>query len=1028
MDQARNSADGCAIIEFNTFLKKICYDEESSTLNFRCADSELSYKTKKSEDLIEFSNACTEVPMNYQACGLVDNIDMSMSSNNTLGTACGWHVCTITDNGESTITAKEHLCDGTQKLKNVVCDGKCDTEHCVDESFCNGTKYGINCRDTYNRPVYLPVEKICDGNSDCVDDGDDCTVTSEAQSCAHYRKNDLIVPIHDYTRCTTFDLDGTFPRAPYCADFMDQTNCTDVCRVGGYCEVNGIQSSISKNMVCGGNKQLCDDNSENSCKDASSSCRVHKHKLCDRHWDCIDGSDETHDDCKAMTKERCVRRFGVMTEKHESGLCISKRSERIPQSWIMDGEKDCEDGSDEDGTRWEFCKVGKILKGQGEPCKDGFLCPKSKTYVNFNLVCDSKESCGLDGKENEICTISRDMLPKDTTVKEKSGLIKQLCNETDSINCQVKDFNYPKYDIFGVTKVQLNISRKTVDCSNKFGEHYVYLSCMGLCENASCPLKNEILKNGSCSNLGLVKVYTLANNSELTFVNKSEGRYHNDFFECNNGRCVDFSQVCDLVNDCGDMSDELHCKNHFPCEDDNTSFVGINQTCDGIYDCLDLSDECNDKCGRRIIDNSSWLTPFCWLIGISAVMLNICTLVILPRALKRCRNENILFSKVLVMLISVGDLLMGIYLIALSVYDDIAFGQTFCKKQAEWYTGVQCSVLGVISTIGSQLSLFSMTVLSIFRLFKVIMNALPLPVSRKSAIKAVIAAVIIILISLALAVIPLIPSGLLEEYFVQGIYYNREYKVFVGFNSKQKHIKILEKYYENKTLTTDSSWPEIGALVSGMFSTEYANLTRNKVHFYGNDGLCLFKYIIREDDARRSREETGTSAIDLYNDPVVWFILTVNLVCFVGILISAVVICMKTRQSANLAGQKKNKAARKRNRSLEIRILAIVVTDFLCWVPFIIICFLHNRRFLDASNWYQALALVVLPLNSLINPLIYDRTITQFCKTKMDNITEAWGSGGTPSEGNVSPSNGNRRQDFPLKQNPTQSTNAQCPS
>jgi hypothetical protein len=474
------------------------------------------------------------------------------------------------------------------------------------------------------------------------------------------------------------------------------------------------------------------------------------------------------------------------------------------------------------------------------------------------------------------------------------------------------------------------------------------------------------------------------------------------------------------------MSDEKDCTNHFTCEDYKRQLIGLEQKCDGIYDCLDLSDECNDQCSRRIISSGSSLTPFCWTIGILATLSNLCMLAMVPKALSRCRNENVLFSKVLVMLIFAGDLLMGIYLIALSVYDDIIHKETFCRKQAEWFTGPECSVLGVISTVGSQLSLFAMTVLSVFRLSKVLLNALPLQISRRSVINSVSWATLILIISVAMAVIPLIPSPQIEDYLVQGMHYDASYKVFVGLNSKRKHINILEKYYRGNSsisLTIDSSWKDIGDLVDDMFSRNYGNLTRSKVHFYGNDGICMFKFIIPKNDARRGRQDI--SKIELDNDPIVWAILTVNLICFFVILISAFFIWKRSTKSADLVGRSKNKKSRSRQRSLEIRILAIVVTDFLCWVPFIIICYLHNRDIVDASNWYQVLALVVLPINSLINPLIYDRTIAQICKQKflgfITSIVSETGGNGT--QGNVSPELKTKNEEIQMQECSTNAKN-----
>ena len=55
----------------------------------------------------------------------------------------------------------------------------------------------------------------------------------------------------------------------------------------------------------------------------------------------------------------------------------------------------------------------------------------------------------------------------------------------------------------------------------------------------------------------------------------------------------------------------------------------------------------------------------------------------------------------------------------------------------------------------------------------------------------------------------------------------------------------------------------------------------------------------------------------------------------------------------------------------------IIITDFMCWVPFIVVCGLHYLSVFDATPWYSLFSLVVLPINSLINPLLYNEEIAK---------------------------------------------------
>ena len=103
------------------------------------------------------------------------------------------------------------------------------------------------------------------------------------------------------------------------------------------------------------------------------------------------------------------------------------------------------------------------------------------------------------------------------------------------------------------------------------------------------------------------------------------------------------------------------------------------------------------------------------------------------------------------------------------------------------------------------------------------------------------------------------------NYFVQGIYYDPDYKVFNGFPDKSRHLRILEAYFKNTaakknisgTISTNMTWRGIGGKVDEIFIKDYGLLTRASVQFYGNDNVCLFKYFVRSNDARRSRQPLG---------------------------------------------------------------------------------------------------------------------------------------------------------------------------
>ena len=44
---------------------------------------------------------------------------------------------------------------------------------------------------------------------------------------------------------------------------------------------------------------------------------------------------------------------------------------------------------------------------------------------------------------------------------------------------------------------------------------------------------------------------------------------------------------------------------------------------------------------------------------------------------------------------------------------------------------------------------------------------------------------------------------------------------------------------------------------------------------------------------------------------------------------------------------------------------------------------LHNLWIIDATDWYVSFGMIVLPINSVINPLLYDKTILEFICRKV---------------------------------------------
>ena len=106
-----------------------------------------------------------------------------------------------------------------------------------------------------------------------------------------------------------------------------------------------------------------------------------------------------------------------------------------------------------------------------------------------------------------------------------------------------------------------------------------------------------------------------------------------------------------------------------------------------------------------------------------------------------------------------------------------------------------------------------------------------------------------------------------------------------------------------------------------------------------------------------------------------WSVLGTDFTCFLVISLSYLFACTKTLRSSSVFKQSSNALIKNRNIKLQRKIFAIITTDFLCWIPFITISLLHTLEVMDASPWYGLFSIIILPINSIINPLLYDDLI-----------------------------------------------------
>eukprot|EP00116_Pleurobrachia_bachei_P003157 sb/3463419/ len=494
----------------------------------------------------------------------------------------------------------------------------------------------------------------------------------------------------------------------------------------------GKMFNVNRNMVCsdriaGLQKSLCDDKIDTQCVTPTPGCTIHKHQLCDKNDDCNGYDEGLNIICGEMTEVvTCERKFG------RPGQQLA-----IPLAWIKDGFDDCydDDGSatDEIGlVKNKVLLLGLVVLLVFVACTDRtntstryvddetdcdklneFRCYRENTTLDMAYVCDRVGSCA---SEVMMCAESRNIAPVEAKVLETVGSRKRIEKRLGHClpglesmrkvfphlgDCEEEPFHEP-FDkpVDGVTldHVIYPAIDDSISCQGVFGEAYVYLVCLGRCknENIKCPLRS--LEVDSCPNLeksyesvlalegnGTTKVFAIPSNGENKFVN--------NFFLCNTTKnCIPYSKVCNLVDDCGDGSDEEEsiCDNVFKCAS-NGDNIQINSKCDGKFDCEDYSDECNEQCSDTIIEHFGFLV-FSFAVGILATGANGIIIIKFFTTFGKSKNASAIMNQLLVFFISIGDFCMGLYLIFIGSYE-VKYGDEYCETQLEWRTGIECSLL-----------------------------------------------------------------------------------------------------------------------------------------------------------------------------------------------------------------------------------------------------------------------------------------------------------------------------------------------
>ena len=438
-------------------------------------------------------------------------------------------------------------------------------------------------------------------------------------------------------------------------------------------------------------------------------------------------------------------------------------------------------------------------------------------------------------------------------------------------------------------------------------------------------------------------------------------------------------KTCDKIPDCRSCAEIQNCKSpganrcdecncssstHFYCSSGKPLFVERTKVEDGKNDCSDGSDECppsflsnnplssKDELRKSVpLQISVWIMAFVSIVGNVAVFVTTSKTIYesVTRSLHQTSNTP-LINALLVLNLSLADFLMGIVLLMIAI-KSAQFSGSYCKFDKTWRTSGTCNFIGILTVSSSEASVLALVCITAQRLYSV---HRPIQ-ARNSSVKLITGGLVLVWVfSLFLALVPFLPS--LSSYMVtkalvsKSAYFHSDLTDYSEFSDFANRLSGLS----SGTKLTSVGWQNVNKYLELNFAAIKPNIT-GYFGYYSVSGVCLPKFYRTADDV--SHFNIMSAAIICFN-------------FFALIFIAASYASIYLKSTSSVPTQASGRA-----RKMQRKITILIFVDVACWLPICIMSFLSMGSIVIPSILYAVSAIILLPINSSLNPVIYTDVI-----------------------------------------------------
>ena len=582
---------------------------------------------------------------------------------------------------------------------------------------------------------------------------------------------------------------------------------------------------------------------------------------------------------------------------------------------------------------------------------DVFFCPKRTGCITFPQLCNGNIDC-LDGADecfcegfvevkcpilssSSICLSQNEYCERKDTISELNNSC--IFRNIENVVCSDSEISDNENHLINpIDRCINNTIVQLIDINNGDISSYCKTNCITATDFGDGNW-DKFCDRIVLQNMGIV---TLAG------------------FTCTPGyynKTCPISKLCDGKVDCSNGADEAECPGRFYCSlntSESTEWVTPDKTCDNIKHCSNGRDEC-DPC---ISDNSSnlllssyFLLAFTAITGVSMIILNL-------RGGIRCFNstpstqagkvDRFLCLQVLFFDGSMSLYNCGIVVAALV----LRANGNYCPQDEGWRSSIVCQVLGLTFSIASHGALGAIAVMSVVRCVNCVR------VHHQTKLRTIfITSAILIAVNVINALIPILPLVVVQNIFRTDVFFKNFLDnpfISSSYVNMTKLNHLHERYYSNKTdlyttvrdLNTVTSKDKIFDII--------------EIGYYGNTRLCVHN-VFKEQES--------------YIIYKLSYLITVSLLLVI-VTLTYIIIVRKQLESRREVGDigggmnRQNAAA----PSLALKVSLMIGTQLASWLSFIGAA-VYFQIVSDSPPplLFEVLALVVLPINSILNPIFY---------------------------------------------------------